>query len=453
MKTKITRVLQVGDIHLPEWPSKTTDIDIKDGNFSKEIIGELTQDRLSQVLKALNKVANSGSVDAVALMGDYTSRGDIKFIRPAVQIMRAILRDDSNERQPLVFGVPGNHDVAKETAAIGGPIVKFDPIQQAFKEFGFLELPVEDCIVHQISAEHDVRLPVYLLNSSIGSMSMHLLPKPLSDEFTDDKLGQEAIELVGKEPVVAAEPAFGHPYSQSSNRLHQLYKQLDTPYFSKTALDTLLDQLDKEQSSFAFLCAHHNLLPQRVPRISPYSEMLNAGLVRSHLLGSGKNIVYLHGHIHEGPVEQVVRTTEHGTERPNRQLLCISAPPIWEGFNEVAFFHQEDGEVFLVRLIEYRPDENGRIGNYSDQRATFFPLIADNRTLLTRNARKLWDRLRDSKRLNWREAVDECGSLHINEDELEHLLLLLFCAGVVELVNLGKPRAKWRIVAMEGLGG
>ncbi len=449
MRTKITRVLQIGDVHLPDWPDKRTDIDLKDKEFSTDIIGELTEDRLSLVLRAINKISNSGAIDAVALMGDYTSKGQVEKIRPAVEILSTILQDAANQNQPKVFGVPGNHDVSRTVAAEKGPVVKFDSVRDAFKEFSLLDPPVEDCLKHEIDGSNEAKLDVYLLNTSIGSMSIHLLPEPLTHEFSEEKLSEKAIALVGQEPTPEAKPEFGNSGRKEPNRLTQLYNQLDTPYVSSTSLDTLLTHLDTCERDCVFICAHHNILPQRVPRISPYSEMLNAGLLRSHLLRTGKNIVYLHGHIHEDPVERIVRNSAHGTDQLDTQIICISAPPIWEGFNEIAFFHNEDNDVFLVRLTEYRPDTNGRIGNFTDQRTSFFPLVVDNSVLMTKNARQIWDRLRDSKRLNWREAVETCSDLHLEEDELEHLFLLLFCAKAVEIVNLGKPRNKWRIISLE----
>lgn len=64
---------------------------------------------------------------------------------------------------------------------------------------------------------------------------------------------------------------------------------------------------------------------------------------------------------------------------------------------------------------------------------------------MTKNARRLWDKLRDSTRLTWSELAEECEGLGVADDDLEHLAMLLFCAGAMRISNLGKSRHKWRL--------
>jgi len=173
--------------------------------------------------------------------------------------------------------------------------------------------------------------------------------------------------------------------------------------------------------------------------------MLNAGLLRDALLETGKAILYLHGHIHESPIEKVVRPRAYGEMGQDAQIISVSAPPIWEGFNEIGLFHDENDDIFLVRVTEYRPNKNGHIRNFSDQSTRYFPLITDHSVLMTKNARRLWDKLRDSTRLTWSELAEECEGLGVADDDLEHLAMLLFCAGAMRISNLGKSRHKWRL--------
>lgn len=445
MRTKITRLLQVGDIHLPDWPNESTQLDVKDKHFSKEIIQDLTEDRLSMILSALNKVANSRAIDSVVLMGDLTSRGQTEHIGRATKILSTLLQDAGNERQPIVCGVPGNHDVSKSDAALGGPITKFEPIRTAFREHGFLDIPVEDCVFHAVKNIDGTTVDICLLNTSIGSMSIHLLPSNLQNEFSDSELHKSPLPFWCKENNKQAEPDLGSCNETMENRVDQLYNQLDTPYISRQSLRTLLDRISGTSREFVLICGHHNILPQRIPRVTPYAEMLNAGLLRDALLETGKLILYLHGHIHESPIEQIIRPKAYGAAGHSAQIISVSAPPIWDGFNEIGLFHDENEEIFLVRVTEYRPNRNGRIGNFSDQMTRYFPLITDNSVLMTKNARRVWDKLRDVSRLTWSELVDECAELNLPDDDLEHLAMLLFCSGAMKIANLGKPRHKWRI--------
>ena len=374
MRTKITRLLQIGDIHLPDWPSEKTSLDLKDTTFSTDIVQDLRDNRLSMILSALNKVANSRSIDSVVLMGDYTSRGKTEHISRATKILSTLLQDAGNRKQPSVFGVPGNHDVSKVDAATKGPIAKFEPLRAAFRESHFHEPPVEDSIIHTIENDNNARLEICLLNTSIGSMSVHLLPPQLQADFQDSQLERTPVKLFGDEQDVRAEPEVGVHTETMDNRIDQLYNQLDTPYLSKYSLRSLLSWISSTQNDFALICAHHNILPQRIPRITPYAEMLNAGLLRDALLETGKAILYLHGHIHESPIEKVVRPRAYGEMGQDAQIISVSAPPIWEGFNEIGLFHDENNDIFLVRVTEYRPNKNGHIGNFSDQSTRYFPL-------------------------------------------------------------------------------
>jgi DNA-binding HxlR family transcriptional regulator len=76
--------------------------------------------------------------------------------------------------------------------------------------------------------------------------------------------------------------------------------------------------------------SHHNLLPQAIPRIALYAELLNAGIARSRLLGLRKSILYCHGHIHDDPIEVLMDPLNRGS-----QLILISAPTLSRGFNTI----------------------------------------------------------------------------------------------------------------------
>ena len=60
---------------------------------------------------------------------------------------------------------------------------------------------------------------------------------------------------------------------------------------------------DAPSNVLSVIVAHHNLLPQRLPRLAPYTELVNGGALRASLGELGKPVLYLHGHIHEDPIE------------------------------------------------------------------------------------------------------------------------------------------------------
>ena len=81
-------------------------------------------------------------------------------------------------------------------------------------------------------------------------------------------------------------------------------RQFDTPAFSSVSVEEFLDLTTSLSSDkLIVVAAHHNLLPQRLTRIAPYTELVNSGAVRASLMEAKRPIRHLHGHIHTAPIE------------------------------------------------------------------------------------------------------------------------------------------------------
>ncbi len=444
---KTTRILQIGDIHLPEWAASEIDVDEKDSEFSDEIIQDLKHSRLSEVLKGINKTANSGTIDAVFLMGDLTSYGKKEYIAPAMKIMDTLLQDAGSVPRPKIFVVPGNHDVSRDDAKEFGTLGKFAHFREAAENLDWASPPVEGACTFDLFAAGSSTEPLttILVNSSIGSQSLHLLAPEIEKSIVESEGGSRQPVVILSESIInggSEAPDFGGARTSGQSLSEQRYRHLDTPYVSKEAMSNVIQTSSAASSGTVLMCAHHNLLPQRIPRISPYAEMLNAGFFRSALLDTNKNYVYLHGHIHDDPIEVIERPSERFGNIRSNAIITISAPPIWQGYNEVALFHDQSGDVFLIRVTLYRLNASGFVGNFSDQDTRFIPLVGRNEVLLTSKMIKLWEHLRNNTR-TFPEIVQSLS--HFEEDELENALMAIFCAGLIEIKNLGLPRHRWRI--------
>jgi hypothetical protein len=104
------------------------------------------------------------------------------------------------------------------------------------------------------------------------------------------------------------------------------------------------------------LLAHHNLLPQATPRFAAYTELVNGGLVRSQLSDCSRPILYLHGHIHEDPIEVVERHCS-GTGK----LVLISAPLFVDGFNVVNVEFSDANRLLGVEVQRFRMRMGGHV--------------------------------------------------------------------------------------------
>lgn len=439
---KSIKILQLGDLNLPDWKEDTSSVDYKDKAFSKRIADDLRQKSLANVLRKIHQIATSGNIHAVINMGDYTSIGKTEYIRPAVEIIDALCSDQRGLK-PAMLGVPGNHDVSKDEAASLGDAAKFNGIVETFRIHGWVNPPTTSAVPHLLESSDGASLALLLLNTSIGSWSTHVLPASIEAQFTGEKLHEEPLQDTHSDDIGAS----GKPLPQFPalrNREEQRYHQLDTPYVSHRVINETSNFLQTLERRSAVIIGHHNLLPQRIPRILAYGELLNAGAFRSLLHSSQKTIIYLHGHIHEDPIEQVSAPDAALHEEHQPIIVTISAPLINDGFNEITLFIDESDEQFLLRITKYRLDSNGTIGNFTDQSRVYVPLRRNLADLMTRQVQKTWNLIREAGLASWNELISD-ASPSLTEADLEPAVLKLFCCGLVNIANLGRPRSQWKL--------
>lgn len=417
---------------------------MKDHSFSAKIKRDVTHQPLRAVLRRFNEISTSGFIDAVICMGDYTSRGDTAYISKAVEIIDRLSSDSFLKNPPCKMGVPGNHDVSQAEAVRYGPTGKFVKIEEAFRKFGWKEPPIDDCAIYEVGQDERARLSIHLLNSSLGSWSTHLLPTPLADALSEAKLKEKPIKLTGSDAVDAGIEALDEA-AEFVDRQEQAYYQLDTPYLSNQALTTLKENAARLQSDLFIIASHHNILPQATPRISHYAEMINAGQVRRFFQTLGKTVIYLHGHIHTDPVERISFPASEQTRSQGAEIISISAPTIWEGFNEICVFLDDHGEAFLLRVTEYRLDELGHMGNFSDQISRYIPIQNRIEHLVTPDVQKIWAAIRDKRTVSWSELMELGDKQKIDADKLEYAILSLFSCSLIKIGQLGRERTRWRI--------
>jgi predicted phosphodiesterase len=454
------RIIQVGDIHLPEWDAKSKhqDLDGKDPSYSPYILDDIKGlDNISTVLRRLAKLAQSQEISAITFMGDFTSWGGVDRIEDAIEIFDALTtRFDGT--QASICGVTGNHDVAKVDALTLGDTSKFDPIQDAMKRFGWNPPPISGVEKFPIAGKKS-NCDAILINTSIGSWSPHLFPDLLEAEFQKDRLKEKALKLTMN--LTGDVMPLGELLDDQSfeTREEQLFA-MDVPYISRGTKNELAEIIsESDEKDTHLIIGHHNILPQRTTRVTPYGELLNSGMFRRYLQNTDKNIIYLHGHIHDDPVEIIgvpsfAKGTKAHSQPSTNKIVTISAPPIWQGFNEIALFLDANDDIYLLRITKYRLDENMEIGNFSNQDSVYIPIMQNALDLSNSDSRKVMRALEENRGrhnptgiVKWADLVDylQKSNANIDEDELEHSILRLFCGGVVLINNLGRERNRWSI--------
>ncbi|KFC74525.1 Metallophosphoesterase [Bosea sp. LC85] len=438
------RILQVGDIHYPDWHFVASDVDAKDQKFSPAISENLRSSAFRAVLRKLRHLALSDSMHGVVFVGDFSSRGKSEFLEGAFRHFSLLCRGGgaASRTIPLLF-VPGNHDVNRKDALELGKIEKFRMISQLAERFGWQPVPLDRPIAVSVG-KTECPTEILLVNTSIGSWELQNLPGFLRDKLkTDD--WSTPIDLGSPVPVDdgPAIPTAIVPPEKPKDLIDQYYSQLDTPYVSAPMLNSLMEHLLEAKQAFGVIVGHHNLLPQKTPRISPYAEMLNAGFVRTQLLSACKPILYLHGHIHQDPIEVVSDPRKLGS-----QVVSIAAPEIAGGFNELILFITDHDDLVGVRVIPYR--SRPADGTLVEEEHCFIPASLNSRTALDSNAFALLSKLkqyrvdRDRDLLFWNELSD-LFQPKLADNILEDTLVMLHSSQYIEIHGLSRSNKDWKI--------
>jgi hypothetical protein len=438
--SKIT-LLQIGDIHLPDWKSQATEVDVKLSTFSPTIISSLATKPLTSVLAALRSVCRDVEpIDAVITMGDFTSRGDTAVIADAVMILEGIINDSLADRRIPVFGVPGNHDVSRDDALQLGDTGKFGALQEAFRASNWRDPPVRNFVSYEITGHNGVKLPTVMMNSSIGSWSKALFPRGLMDSLLNPVDGPP-LELSDREPFGDR----GLLTDSPSDLATQIYEQIDTPYFRAIDLEEIASRIGRERKT-TLVVSHHNILPQYIPRISYFGEVLNAGYARRLLLQTNANILYLHGHIHDDPIEIIRQPSS-----PDTQVISVSAPEIWKGFNKISIFFTDERRPFLIKITQYRIGKDGMLELGEGAHPILLPLMNSPGELLKKDVYRFWSYMenelhkRHGEVFNWEELNEHAEAAGIQAGVVEPVILALYCSGMIHISNFSDSFATWRI--------
>jgi hypothetical protein len=268
-------------------------------------------------------------------MGDLTSFGKLdgyqactKYIAGALQLGRF-----GNFRNLPVGTLPGNHDISRALAKSPVMTAKFAPLLAALDTAGLPALPVTDPIWLPMNAA-EVTTSIALLNSCWGCGSKEFIPEDFREPL------EEAIDAAIQQ-------------GEHEKALRSYYeRQLDTPAFSAHSIQSLMTDLEAKGESLLVVAAHHNLLPQRLPRLAPYTDIVNSGALRSLLLELDRPAIYLHGHIHQDPIE-ILQIPE------GFPLVVISAPEASAGFNVVEIVFTRSKIPLSCRVQKWRFDQAG----------------------------------------------------------------------------------------------
>jgi len=416
------RVLQIGDVHLPTAAKESRNVDQKDASFSVELRNIISSTPTKVVFKQIYKLLEDGSIDVVLFMGDLTDIGHLEnYDRSCAFIANALQLGNSRVHASMPLGiVPGNHDINRDLAKDPGLSTKFHPLNEALYHYGLPALPVEHNI-SQIIRKDAASIDLNLMNSCWGCGSTEYIP-----EAFRDRVGRAIEEVI----------------EDGDERVLSTYydRQFDTPAFSNPSIEDLIQRSTScDPNSLLVAVAHHNLLPQRLPRLAPYTELVNSGALRASLMEAGRPSLYLHGHIHEDPIEILMNESGH-------HLICVSAPAARDGFNVIDLVFTQTGIPLAAVVNAWRFDRSGILRR---RQRHSLPLIGRRRRSHNRGLSKLYSYLLDQGECYWSDLVGHTPTFFSDNNEgavLESIEMLMVDSSVI-VENYEMDPANWIIRA------
>lgn len=414
------RVIQVGDIHLVRTAKMDPHLDNKDPRFPSGVRGLMAGSPIKTVFRTLHRILVQEQIASLLFMGDFAEKGELVGFEACLRYLAESLQIGSGRNLnglPVGF-ITGNHDINRDLAAKPGLRTKFLPLQKAMADLGLPGFPIEQPIWLK-AIEGKGQVDIALLNSCWGCGAKEFIPEEFRSEIYN-----------------AIETAISQGRDERATTAYY-DRQFDTPAFSNDTVQMLIDAVPKlSGTSLIVACAHHNLLPQHMPRLAPYTEIVNSGVLRRALLALERPILYLHGHIHDDPVE-IIQTPTGGP------LVCISAPEASEGFNILELVFTRSGLPLTCYLRPWRFEG----GVFRERARRVIPISGSRRKPSDPIVSAIYQKIVVERDCYWHALVDcakAAGALQPDEGT-EEALETLASDQLVMIENYDLGREHWII--------
>lgn len=329
MSLKSATFIQIGDIHFPE-ARRESFADRKDESFPPAIAEITTMRPLTCVTRALTRELEQ-KPNGLLFSGDITSKGSVDGYNDCLDYLNQII-NFARWKEHTIHAVPGNHDVDRSKIDPTGRDLygKFSAFEEVWLRFDLPILATRTLRSTRISCGQGA-VRIHSLNSSLGCGEKRFLPPEIEPELT--KLFTEYATKVGEAKAFAL-----------------LGDTLDTPAFNQDDIEEICQQISaSEPKHISLVLSHHNILPQVLPRLAMYTELINAGVMRSRFSHLERPIIYCHGHIHDHPLEVI-----HEPEYERSRVVCVSAPTFSEGFNVIRIEFSSQGFAIGCIVTSHR---------------------------------------------------------------------------------------------------
>jgi len=407
--TSNIELIHIGDIHFKYIDKNYNHTLIRDSSFPPKLLRALSSKGCESIIYNLSEEMRANPL-AILVSGDLCVSGDVDDFKNCLEFLKLRIPPNFFSSDPFqkIFLVPGNHDIDRKEYSEDSILPKFQPMVNALKERDFPEMPLDAIEAKEICGEKSGKALIIAINSCYGCGERRLYPK-------------EIREAIGK--FLDADP-----YSKD-------FEDLDTPMFNTENIDSLANCIRNSNiNCVPIILSHHNLLTQNVLKVELYAELINSGYMRDVLISLNRPILYLHGHLHNDPVE-IISSPYYKYSK----IICISAPLLFPntryksrnfGFNKIKIFYSNDltpigCEIINNKFADLSPEKRIVRVRFWDLPHTMALMTDQEKDLLKLMDREMY--LGDLKQISDKK-VGRISSL----EEIEKLVEELDWLGLVE---------------------
>ena len=274
---KTINILLVSDFHSGASDGPHTGGTAKDKSLSQELTNNLLYRSTRDLfLGSVMSLLAGKKIDLLACCGDLSHQGSETGIIQGVQYL-AKLAKTLGLQPERVLVAPGNHDLCR-SAKGGRELARFRVL---CRRAGFI---VPDGTTPGNTTVKGI--PIFCVNSCLGGTehALHGVPEKL----------WKRIKLLLKKFEGDAKQFRRHLKTTVQDQI----AALDVPAVGTAQLETLNSMLLAANGNCAVVLGHHNPVATPMIDIRPYAGMIDAGRVIYSLIGSGKKVMFLHGHVH-----------------------------------------------------------------------------------------------------------------------------------------------------------
>lgn len=332
---KSVRFLHISDLHRGgTWNTEPVG-EHKDPSVSKGFAETITSPMETDFINSIKRWQNIyGKLDAIVCTGDLGDKGDATKIDEGVLFIHVLQVNLGIETNNVLI-CPGNHDAdrSQNSSHIFSGYIK------ALKKYSILDHCCDPAPVY-ING-----IPFVVVNTSLGAGEKSLFIqkyKKMVDDLSPEEETDFDLELEN----------CGAKFLDDC---------LDIPAITNSQRERIINAISSTETSFVILLMHHNLMPCNMVEIRPYSFVLDAGKTIEELLGTQKDVLLLHGHVHS-PSSYVMCHPD------NDSYISSIGTGLFNGnfgssINIVEVFCSDEGMHIITIVYEHLKQTSGFIYN------------------------------------------------------------------------------------------